>query len=44
MILGEISYFYMKGILLKLAELMTVASKDNWDTKNVCVYGKTLVN
>ncbi|KAM7500162.1 hypothetical protein LguiA_024576 [Lonicera macranthoides] len=33
--LGEISYFYMKGILLKLAELMTLASKDNSDTKNL---------
>lgn len=44
MILGEISYFYMKGILLKLAELMTLASKDNSDTKNVSVCGKTLVS
>uniref|UniRef100_A0A5B6YH98 Putative RRP12-like protein isoform X1 n=1 Tax=Davidia involucrata TaxID=16924 RepID=A0A5B6YH98_DAVIN len=33
--LGEISYFYMKGIILKLADLMTLACRDKFDTKSL---------
>lgn len=33
--LGEISYFYMKGTILKLADIMTLACRNKSDTKHL---------